>query len=74
MAEKIVSECDGLAIVSKEEEEEEEEEEKGDIREVFLKELQYKVRQLEGIFNVEYKFGDRLLFFLLKHKKLEVKS
>ena len=33
MAEKIVSEFDGLAIVSKEEEEEEEE--KGDIREVF---------------------------------------
>ena len=32
--------------------------------------MQYKVRQLEGIFNVEYKFGDRLLFFSLETQKI----
>ena len=63
--EKIVSELEGLAIVAKEEEEE-----KLDIKEVFLKKLQYKVRQLEGVFNVEYKFGDRLLFFSIETQKL----
>ena len=65
MAKKLDSELKRLDIKK------EVEGENADLTETFLKELQNKVKHIDGILNIDYKFGDKILYFSLETQKIQ---